>query len=277
MYSRCLEISDDFDDDVTIRLCSLWFSNFDDVSLHEKVRDALDRVPSRKFVFLAHQISARLSKSVTAETPKHQENLRKLVVRMCEEHPFHSLYQVYCLLPERPASSPTIRRQASRHDVSTSQSERGAAASDIFDRLRGDPLRGERVRDLERTCDAFVEWAQHPIKENPHYQNRRGKTLKIPEELQIRKVQKVQVPVVSVDTPLDYTLRYDNCVWIERYEDTFEPAGGVNVPKISICHGSDGEKYKQLVSVPIVNTRLTSQTGHVSLKGRVGTTCDRTL
>jgi len=101
--------------------------------------------------------------------------------------------------------------------------------------------------------------------------------MKIPEELRIRKVQKVQVPVVSVDTPLDYTLRYDNCVWIERYEDTFEPAGGLNVPKISICHGSDGEKYKQLVSVPIVNTRLTSQTGHVSLKGRVGTTCDRTL
>lgn len=55
MYSRCLHASDSFDGDAAIRLCSLWFANFedDDTSLQDDVRTALDRIPSRKLVFLA--------------------------------------------------------------------------------------------------------------------------------------------------------------------------------------------------------------------------------
>jgi len=54
MYSRCLEASDTFDTDSAIRFCSLWFANFDDdVVLEATVRKALERIPSRKLVFLA--------------------------------------------------------------------------------------------------------------------------------------------------------------------------------------------------------------------------------
>lgn len=53
MYSRCLKASDAFDDEGPIRFCSLWFANFDEVALQAKVGLALDRIPSRKLVFLA--------------------------------------------------------------------------------------------------------------------------------------------------------------------------------------------------------------------------------
>ena len=54
MYSRCLQTSDDFDNDAVIRLCSLWFANFDDEQgVHEEVKAALDRIPSRKMIFLS--------------------------------------------------------------------------------------------------------------------------------------------------------------------------------------------------------------------------------
>ena len=53
MHSRCLEASNNFDDDSAIRFCSLWFSNFDDESASETVKDALEHIPSRKLVFLA--------------------------------------------------------------------------------------------------------------------------------------------------------------------------------------------------------------------------------
>ena len=54
MYSRCLESSDDFDNEAVIRLCSLWFANFDDgMKVHEEIGLALDRIPSRKMLFLA--------------------------------------------------------------------------------------------------------------------------------------------------------------------------------------------------------------------------------
>jgi ataxia telangiectasia mutated family protein len=229
-----------------IRLCSLWFANFDDEGLQEKVRAALDRIPSRKFIFLSHQLSARMSKSQTASLEKNQENLQALIMRMCEEHPFHSLYQVYCLRPERTASA--VKRHSSRLDSPASQSERGAAARDIFDRLRDDVSHGERVRALERICDACLEWARFPIRKDVnHYGKKKNGPFKVPETLLIRKIEKIRVPVMTASTPLDPTLRYDNCIWIERYETTFETAGGNNLPKISVCYGNNGERYKQLV------------------------------
>lgn len=53
MYSQCLKTSNTFDIDGAIRLCSLWFANFDEDGVQDEVRDALERVPSQKFIFLA--------------------------------------------------------------------------------------------------------------------------------------------------------------------------------------------------------------------------------
>lgn len=53
MHSRCLETSNNFDEDSAIRFCSLWFANFDDTSTLDAVSSALDRIPSRKLVPLA--------------------------------------------------------------------------------------------------------------------------------------------------------------------------------------------------------------------------------
>lgn len=61
MHSRCLETSDEFNDDSAIRLCSLWFGNFDDESILETVSKALDRTPSGKLVFLAVSIYSLIS------------------------------------------------------------------------------------------------------------------------------------------------------------------------------------------------------------------------
>jgi serine-protein kinase ATM len=55
MYSRCLHASDSFDNDAAIRLCSLWFANFEEggANFQDDVQIALERIPSRKFIFLA--------------------------------------------------------------------------------------------------------------------------------------------------------------------------------------------------------------------------------
>ncbi|KDQ61410.1 hypothetical protein JAAARDRAFT_509432 [Jaapia argillacea MUCL 33604] len=249
MYSRCLHVSDAFDDDGPIRLCSLWFANFEAVSLQPKVRLALDRIPSRKFVFLAHQLSARLSRSHGSSIPKNQDNLHSLITRMCREHPFHSIYQVYCLRPDSSSiPNNTTRRQSSRHDPPSSQSqaERGAAASDILDRLRGDSSVAKRLGAIEALCDASLEWAKFPIKKDPRFDKKQKSPYQVPDTLAIYKLRDVQVPIITIRTPVDPTMRYDHCVCISRYEPTFDTAGGVNLPKIINCIGTDGEKYKQL-------------------------------
>lgn len=247
MYSRCLHASDSFDSDAAIRLCSLWFANFeeDGATFQNDVQVALERIPSRKFIFLAHQLSARISKPQTGHTFKNQENLQSLVVRMCREHPFHSLYQVYCLKAGRQSTS-SNRRQSGRHSPPTAQVEREDAALDIFDRLRTESVSQARVLEVEKLCDACIQWAQYPIAQNEVYKNKHHKSFPVPGGLLLLKISNLRVPVITHHLSLDPTMRYDDCPWVERYESTFETAGGINLPKISVCYDSHGQKSKQL-------------------------------
>jgi ataxia telangiectasia mutated family protein len=73
MHSRALETSDAFDGDAAIRLCSLWFENFNETEFgfQDTVREALARIPSRKLVFLAvgsFQFTATTTDVSTAST-----------------------------------------------------------------------------------------------------------------------------------------------------------------------------------------------------------------
>ena len=253
MYSRCLQAADDFDNDGHIRLVSLWFANFNDNDLQDKVRVSIDRIPSRKFVFLAHQLSARLAKPANDPVMGSQDTLQNLILRMCRDHPFHSLYQVYCLRPS-PGLTHGSRRSSARLDLPISQGERAAAAADIFDRLRADSSSNQQVIDVEQVCDAYLQWAKRPIKGS--VDKSRSGPFEIPSDMLILKLSDVHVPVLTINTPVDPTLQYQNCIWISRYERTFETAGGVNIPKICYCRGSDGVKYKQLVGFQSVHVEL---------------------
>jgi ataxia telangiectasia mutated family protein len=54
MYSKSLEVADTYNDDASIRFCSLWFSNFEsEGDLQNTIDTALSRIPSYKMVFLA--------------------------------------------------------------------------------------------------------------------------------------------------------------------------------------------------------------------------------
>jgi ataxia telangiectasia mutated family protein len=235
MYSHCLQAADDFDNDGHIRLVSLWFSNFNDNDLQDKVRFSIDRIPSRKFVFLAHQLSARLAKPANDPVTGSQDTLQNLILRMCREHPFHSLYQVYCL---RPSSGATHggRRSSFRLDLPLSQGERAAAAAEVFDRLRADPSSNQQVVDVEQVCDVYLQWAKRPIK--VLVDKGRSGPYEIPSDMLILKLNDVRVPVLTVNTPIDPALQYQNCIWISHYERTFETAGGINIPQICYCRAT---------------------------------------
>ncbi|KAG1762972.1 hypothetical protein EDD22DRAFT_952697 [Suillus occidentalis] len=102
---------------------SLWFATFDDVGIQDKLKAALDRVPSRKFALLSHQLSARMSKS-SAEALKNQHNLQGLVL-------------------QQPQG---VRRTSSRFELPSSH----------------DPTQTTRIRSIEQVCNASLEWALHP-------------------------------------------------------------------------------------------------------------------
>lgn len=156
---------------------------------------------------------------------------------------------MYCL-SDHSTIVPAGRRLSGRHASQSTQTDRGTAANNLLDRLRIDDITGQRIRDVERLCDASLEWAKYRIVKVPRFSNQnkqKGVPFKIPTGLKILEITNLRVPVTTARTPLDPTMQYKDCVWINQYEPTFDTAGGVNMPKINICHGSDGHKYKQLV------------------------------
>ncbi|PIK43991.1 putative serine-protein kinase ATM-like, partial [Apostichopus japonicus] len=65
--------------------------------------------------------------------------------------------------------------------------------------------------------------------------------------LQICTLKNLQTAVATVDIPVDLNCRYGNIVTIQKFELTFKLAGGINLPKIIKCIGSDGVTRRQLV------------------------------
>ncbi|KAJ1306984.1 hypothetical protein OPQ81_007964 [Rhizoctonia solani] len=245
MYARCLEADDSENNDTIIRFCSLWFANFSDSALNVSVlRGALQKIPSHKFVFLAHQISARLS---TTADPSHS-NIRSLMARLCRDHPFHTLYQVYALAsPGSGDALATPNRRQSRAAVADSQSQtkRDEAARTILERLQQEEPIRTRVVQFIQLCNACLQWAKYSLKQDKALKDSKNKV--VPQHMDIAKLKDLDVPVSTAFTPIDMTCRYeDNIVRLTRYGSRFSTAGGINLPKINDCIGEDGERYKQL-------------------------------
>lgn len=249
MYARCLAASDNFDEDSPIRLCSLWLANFDNDDSDFNFHHFIDVIPSRKFVFLAHQLTARLSTPGEGSSSRNQRLLQAVIRRMGREHPFHTLFPLYCLRVDRQASQ--VSRRQSQRSVTLSQTERASAVSDIFAKLRSDSVAGERVQAVEHVCDASLELAKHPIKHIVSAQQKKktSSPVALPNSLLVRKIKNLKVPVITAPTPIDPSTEYRDCIWIGHYEEHCTTAGGVNLPKIVRCYGSNGRAYKQLVSL----------------------------
>ncbi|KIJ55813.1 hypothetical protein M422DRAFT_220613 [Sphaerobolus stellatus SS14] len=244
MYSRALQGSDEFDDNAILHLCSLWFANFEKDATdfdHSRFETAFGRIQSRKLLLLSRQLCARLSDS--KETP--QLLLQHLVRQMCVEHPFHSLYHLWVM--HEPKGARTSKpKDGNGYSPGIS---RGKVAREILHWCREQQPHGQRVRDIDVLCKAYLEWAKFSTKQDQFQNTGNGKKdrqFKAPAELRIRKIRNLAVPVTTANTPVDPSLKYDNIVTIQRYTELFEIADGNATPKIHECIGSDGNAYRQL-------------------------------
>lgn len=260
-YALALTASDAHDDHV-FRFCALWLSCADDDDLHGKLRKVLADVPSHKFVFLAYQLSARLTKN--PKPSPAATNIQSLVYRLCTQHPFHALYPVQSLRSTDGAAMPSSRssRRSSMSRESSvglgANSSRAQAADDLVEKAkRSDRLRPQ-IEAVELACSAYTEWASFNLKAHGPYvvdpssdsRSLRKGPLPIVRSLKLKaRVQNLPIPVTTFHLPVDPAGRYDVATFptIVKYDDYFETAGGIHLPKIVVCRGSDGIGYKQLV------------------------------
>lgn len=263
MYARALS-SSDVHDDAVARLISLWFENSDNAELNRLLVNCLASIPSRKFVALMHQLSARLTELPDQRDPMapFQSNLGQLLLRMCQEHPFHCLYAIFALIKTGADTKAASNRSTSRSSLgvpdtlsasSSSPILRSTAAEKIWNHIKRHSSHGKRIRIFEELCLAYVEWAEFDLASRPdrYFQGsgaiKKG-ALRMPPsgELRLARMRDLDVPVATARLEIDATCKYEKVVSIVRYSETFTTAGGIHLPKISECIGSDGKRYKQL-------------------------------
>uniref|UniRef100_A0A9J7ZJS6 non-specific serine/threonine protein kinase n=1 Tax=Cyprinus carpio carpio TaxID=630221 RepID=A0A9J7ZJS6_CYPCA len=245
-YIQCLELGEEHDTWV-FRLASLWLENADVKAVNDMMKRGVKKIPSYKFLPLMYQLAARMgtkvSSSVTSQDVGFYTVLNELICQSSLDHPHHTLFIILALVNankdesfSRSRSSKSTARQPSPLDL-----ERANVARKIIDVVR--KKRAKMVKDIEMLCNAYITLAYMDAS-----RHKTEKTIPIPPEqpiMQIKDLDDVIIP--TMDIKVDPSGRYEDLVTIRSFKPHFHLAGGVNLPKIIDCVGSDGKSRRQLV------------------------------
>lgn len=228
-YLLCLKESEAYNNDA-LRFCALWLDKSDSDIANQAVSKYLHEVPSRKFAPLMNQLSSRLLDT----SDEFQTMLFALISRICVEHPFHGMYQIF-------ASS---KSKGSKDESALS---RNRAAGRLVDGLKNDKRIGPTwvavhnaninyVRfAIDRSIDKLKSGAKVPLKKLSA-----GQRLE-----QDAATQRLPPPTMHIDIRVDCD--YSDIPKLVRYHPEFTIASGVSAPKIVSAWASNGQRYKQLV------------------------------
>ncbi|KAL2830033.1 hypothetical protein BDW59DRAFT_141646 [Aspergillus cavernicola] len=226
-YLICLKESETYNNDV-LRFCALWLDQSYSGIANRAVSKYLADVPSRKFAPLMNQLTSRL----LDVSDNFQNILSALIFRICCEHPFHGMYQIF-------ASS------KSKGGKDHSALSRNRAAMRLADTLRGDRNIGTTWVAIHNTNINYVRFAVERTEKMKAGAKVLLKTLPTGERLEQDAVnQRLPPPTMKIEIRVD--CNYSGVPKLVRFLPEFTMASGVSAPKIVTGVASNGVRYKQL-------------------------------
>lgn len=231
-YLLSLRACDDYANDV-LRFCAMWLDNASNTTTTTTVGKYLAEVASRKFVPLMNQLSSRLLDS----KDEFQGHLFDLLLRICTDHPFHGMYQIF-------ASS---KSKGGKDDLALS---RHAAANRLSEELRKGSASSTWVA-VHNSNISFIRFALDHLSDD----NKQKSGSKVP-LAKIQSGQKLVQEIMNLNTkippptlkiPTRADCDYRSVPVLEQFEPYFTVAGGVSAPKIITILASDGSRMKALL------------------------------
>ncbi|XP_051534451.1 serine-protein kinase ATM isoform X2 [Myxocyprinus asiaticus] len=246
-YIQCLELGEEHDTWV-FRLASLWLENADNKTVNDLMRSGVKKIPSYKFLPLMYQLAARMgtkvSSSITSQDTGFHHVLYELICQSSLDHPHHTLFIILALVNGNKDESFSRRRlsKGSARQPSPLDLERAEVARKIVDVVC--KKRGKMIQGIEMLCNAYITLAYMDASRH----KTEKKAIPIPPEqpiMQIKDLDDVIIPTMEIK--VDPSGKYEDLVTVRSFEAHFHLAGGVNLPKIIDCVGSDGKSRRQLV------------------------------
>lgn len=231
-YLLALAASDDHDS-TSLRFTALWLEHAEEALANDTVSTNIPSVPSRKFATLMNQLTSRLQNSDTV----FYQLLFSLVLRICVEHPYHGMYQIYagvCTAPKKEDTAAVSRNEAAKNISENLKVSKHVKQiwSDVINvsKLYG-TLAGE-------TDDRY----------------RSGKKIEIKHSVAgyrlSSKLRSYRVPPLTMEIPVAANRDYSKIPVMVRLESSMRIASGVSMPKIITAVADNGETFKQLVKKP---------------------------
>lgn len=229
-YLLSLKACEKYDNDV-LRFSALWLQNWESDIANVAVSKHIAEVGSRKFASLMNQWTSRLLDTSCS----FQTILSSLVLRICIDHPYHGMYQIFAGSKTKGGKDETA---LARH----------AAANNIANQLKDDKKAGSTWLAVHNTNISFVRFAADKM-ENLKIKAGAKEALqdsetgrKLQHDLQILKI-----PPPTMKIPLRADCDYRDVPIIAKLQPEFSVASGISMPKIVTAIGTDGLRYKHLV------------------------------
>jgi ataxia telangiectasia mutated family protein len=234
---------------IVFRVCSLWFNNCDDQAVNHHISTiALTQrhILTYKFLPLMYQIASRMGNT----TSQFHRVIKNLLFNIAKEHPHHSLLQLFALKNGQRIADD--ERGAGLH-----LPDAGKITTALQIIMEYKKIDKELIDQMEQLTEAYIELAFSPVSKD----KAKLQTIQFHKNFKIRSVVNLnRLPVSTIDLPAQpaavyRAVRPNEPVSLSRgefpsivgFDESFSLAGGVNLPKIIKCNGSDGQKYRQLV------------------------------
>jgi ataxia telangiectasia mutated family protein len=271
-FLLALQVAGTCDDDMSahvFRMVSLWFSSHSDVSavennVNEEMAQGLGRVPSFRFVPLTNQLFSRIETVQDGKEKKFQLVLQKIVFRMCNDHPYHCLPPLMALSNGGVVGDTSGSLGASLLVENAEEGSKVTAANEILSKLKKNGL--PYVADLTESYDALITAYNNVAYASIDHLTSKKKTkrIKFSELLKSSALSSldrclkgyIRLPCVLTSSPdlrpgKDYGNGNDTPIGGQTIVG-FEPLldltdSGLRRPKIVVCCGSDGTRFRQLV------------------------------
>ncbi|APA11053.1 hypothetical protein sscle_07g058230 [Sclerotinia sclerotiorum 1980 UF-70] len=229
-YLLALAASDNHDSNA-LRFTALWLEHSAENFANEAVAKILPKVPSRKFATLMNQLSSRLLDNDS----KFQRLLFNLVLRICTDHPYHGMYQIYAGSHSRPNT---------KDEIAIS---RNKATLKVSEQLQ----RAENSREIWAALGFVIQPYTQLAGEKDEQKYKTGKKLSIkdsPAGLKLNNiVRKYSIPPPTIQIDLRADKNYSKVPKMVRFESQMSIASGVSAPKIITAVADNGARFKQLV------------------------------
>ena len=229
-YLLSLIASDEHNNDA-LRFIALWLEKSSEESTNKAVMKHIHQVPTRKFATLMNQLTSRLQ---SLESP-FQKLLMELVYRICVDHPYHGMYQIW---------SGTKAKAQSKDEVAV---QRVKATEKVAHRLAANQSVANIWLSVDRTSKYYHVLAMD--KNSAKYKS--GVKMNLKESVAghnlVNCLIKYRIPPPTMHIELSTSKDYSDVPTISKLEPQMTIASGVSAPKIITAVGSNGVRYKQLV------------------------------